>query len=218
MLNIIIIFFVLQRVAFHPNCNYVATGSCDRTVRLWDLNTGSSVRFFTGHKVCEKLGTVIYLYGRNPIVYDLAVKASAAILLNGSVLLTCFLYSRNCLEAITYGFRLFVGSHLFTGILPWRALSCFFRLISLMFQFLVDQLVVLWDTLRRIPVFCDLIGSLFTQVLTSASSFGTWQRGHYWQSWKDTPIQCTQCVLVATGICWLQVSMTIVFHVLRSSP
>lgn len=210
-----VVFSVLQRVAFHPNCNYIATGSCDRTVRLWDLNTGSSVRFFTGHKVCEKLGTVIYVCGRNPIVYDLSVKASAAILLIGSVL-SIFLYSRNFLEAITYGFRLFVGSHLFAGILSWRALSCFFRLISLIFQFLVDQLFVLWI---RIPVFCDLIGSLFTQVLTSASSFGTWQRGHYWQSWKDIPIQCTQCVLVATGICWLQVSMTILFHVLyRSSP
>lgn len=172
-----IVFFVLQRVAFHPNCNYVATGSCDRTVRLWDLNTGSSVRFFTGHKVREKLGTVIYVYGRNPIVFDR----------ERMIILSCF--------------RLFVGSHLFTGILSWWALSCFFRLISSIFQFLSNLLVVLWYTLRRIPVFCDLIGSLFTQVLTSASSFGTWQRGHYWQSWKDIPIQCTQCVLVATGIC-----------------
>ena len=85
-------------------------------MRLWDLNTGSSVRFFTGHKVCEKLGTVIYVYGRNPIVFDLSVKTSAAILLNGSVL-SIVLYSRNFLEAITYGFRLFVGRHLFTGIL-----------------------------------------------------------------------------------------------------
>ena len=55
-----------------------------------------------------------------------------------------FLLSRNCLEAITYGFRLFVGSHLFAGILSWRTLSCFFRLISWIFQFVVDQLFVLW--------------------------------------------------------------------------
>ena len=29
-------------VAWHPNCNYVATGSSDRTVRLWDVQTGSA--------------------------------------------------------------------------------------------------------------------------------------------------------------------------------
>ena len=60
-------------------------------MRLWDLNTGSSVRFFTGHKVREKLGTVSYVYGRNPIVFDLSVKTSAAILLSGSVLSKFFL-------------------------------------------------------------------------------------------------------------------------------
>ncbi|KAK2098930.1 Transcription initiation factor TFIID subunit 5 [Saguinus oedipus] len=40
-----------DRVArFHPNSNYVATGSADRTVRLWDVLNGNCVRIFTGHK------------------------------------------------------------------------------------------------------------------------------------------------------------------------
>lgn len=34
---------------FHPNCNYVATGSSDKTVRLWDVQTGECVRIFIGH-------------------------------------------------------------------------------------------------------------------------------------------------------------------------
>lgn len=45
------IIFTLQCVKFHPNSNYVATGSSDRTVRLWDCVTGSQVRLMTGHKV-----------------------------------------------------------------------------------------------------------------------------------------------------------------------
>lgn len=36
---------------FHPNSNYVATGSADRTIRLWDVLTGNCVRILTGHKV-----------------------------------------------------------------------------------------------------------------------------------------------------------------------
>lgn len=36
---------------FHPNSNYIATGSADRTVRLWDVLNGNCVRIFTGHKV-----------------------------------------------------------------------------------------------------------------------------------------------------------------------
>ena len=37
-------------VTFHPNCNYVASGSSDRSVRMWDCVTGKCVRLMTGHK------------------------------------------------------------------------------------------------------------------------------------------------------------------------
>ena len=41
----------LQCCKFHPNGNYIATGSCDRSVRLWDVINGQCCRIFTGHKV-----------------------------------------------------------------------------------------------------------------------------------------------------------------------
>lgn len=46
----------VDSVAIHPNSNYLATGSSDRTVRVWDILSGNSVRVYTGHKVsmiCE---------------------------------------------------------------------------------------------------------------------------------------------------------------------
>jgi transcription initiation factor TFIID subunit 5 len=39
----------VQCVKFHPNCNYVATGSSDKSIRLWEMNSGNCVRIFTGH-------------------------------------------------------------------------------------------------------------------------------------------------------------------------
>lgn len=43
-------FFLSQCIQFHPNSNYVATGSSDRRVCLWDCVTGNYVRLMTGHK------------------------------------------------------------------------------------------------------------------------------------------------------------------------
>lgn len=36
-------------VRFHPNANYVVTGSMDKTVRVWDVQTGNCVRLLAGH-------------------------------------------------------------------------------------------------------------------------------------------------------------------------
>jgi len=35
-------------VAWHPNCNYVLTGSDDKTCRLWDVQSGRCVRLLSG--------------------------------------------------------------------------------------------------------------------------------------------------------------------------
>ncbi|XP_069108729.1 uncharacterized protein [Argopecten irradians] len=40
----------IQCASFHPNSNYIATGSSDRVVRMWDNLTGNCVRILTGHK------------------------------------------------------------------------------------------------------------------------------------------------------------------------
>ena len=37
-------------VAISPDSNYVATGSRDKSAKLWELSTGREVRSFLGHK------------------------------------------------------------------------------------------------------------------------------------------------------------------------
>lgn len=38
----------VEVVAWHPNCHYVASGSSDRTVRLWDMRSGACARVLSG--------------------------------------------------------------------------------------------------------------------------------------------------------------------------
>lgn len=44
----IYIIYVLQCVKFHPNARYLATGSADKTVRLWDKDDGNLLRVYIG--------------------------------------------------------------------------------------------------------------------------------------------------------------------------
>ncbi len=37
-------------VQWHPNSHYVATGSSDRSIRLWDIRDASIARVFVGHR------------------------------------------------------------------------------------------------------------------------------------------------------------------------
>ena len=40
----------IRAIAFSPDGKYLVSGSNDRTVRLWDLQTGQLIRLFKGHK------------------------------------------------------------------------------------------------------------------------------------------------------------------------
>eukprot|EP00557_Chaetoceros_sp_GSL56_P003852 CAMPEP_0176499814 /NCGR_PEP_ID=MMETSP0200_2-20121128/13157_1 /TAXON_ID=947934 /ORGANISM="Chaetoceros sp., Strain GSL56" /LENGTH=1021 /DNA_ID=CAMNT_0017898317 /DNA_START=99 /DNA_END=3164 /DNA_ORIENTATION=- len=38
----------VNTVTWHPNCNYILTGSDDKTVRMWDIQSSKCVRLFNG--------------------------------------------------------------------------------------------------------------------------------------------------------------------------
>jgi len=40
----------VEVVSFHPNCQYIATGSADCSVRLWDIAQGGTARILLGHQ------------------------------------------------------------------------------------------------------------------------------------------------------------------------
>lgn len=41
-------FINFQCIRFHPNARYLATGSADKTVRLWNKDDGNMLRVYVG--------------------------------------------------------------------------------------------------------------------------------------------------------------------------
>jgi len=44
----IYIYILFQCIKFHPNARYLATGSSDKTVRLWAKDDGNLLRVYVG--------------------------------------------------------------------------------------------------------------------------------------------------------------------------
>lgn len=41
-------YFLFQSIKFHPNARYLATGSADKTIRLWSKDDGNLLRVYVG--------------------------------------------------------------------------------------------------------------------------------------------------------------------------
>jgi transcription initiation factor TFIID subunit 5 len=77
-----------QTVDFHPNCNYIISGSIDKCARMWDVNSGNCVRIFTGHSASlysscvSKDGRLAFTGGddKDIIAWDLASSKRVGVL------------------------------------------------------------------------------------------------------------------------------------------
>ena len=68
----------VDAVAFHPNAHYLATGSVDKSLRLWELRAGPCVRVLAAH-------TPIHALAFSPCGQYLAAAGGG----DGAVLLWC---------------------------------------------------------------------------------------------------------------------------------
>lgn len=108
--------FFHQTLRFHPNCNYIATGSCDKTVRLWDITSGQCVRVFTGHKVKFVQGFK-FLSFKIPSAWKQSRRGNK-----------CWV-SNTWLKRLSkkYKYFLFLGRYSFARLHSWWSIFGFFR-------------------------------------------------------------------------------------------
>ena len=123
---------IFQCVCFHPNGNYIASGSSEYSCRLWDIQSGQFVRVFAGHKVSwsEKESQEITIGGyiKKSMLQECNFRSSAI----GNLPLQVkkyFIYilSIFCLIIMYYCFiAVFHEERIHGGTLPFFLVSAFF--------------------------------------------------------------------------------------------
>lgn len=92
-------------VAATPDSKFCISGSSDKSVGLWDISSGNSVRFFRWYKFTEESLTVRTLEGRTDEVYSAAASADGNLCLSGGYFKNLLLWELSSGECV----KLFEG-------------------------------------------------------------------------------------------------------------